>query len=66
MKEIKCPICGSQRFYLKETPEAYDAYEFEIQEQKPVFEDEAKELTPATKVYCCRCTWQGPWQILAA
>ena len=64
MKEIKCPICGSQRFFLKEAPEAYESYEFTLRGQEPVFEDEAGELTPTSQVYCCRCTWQGPWQSL--
>lgn len=65
MPEIKCPICGSRKFYLKESPEAYESYEFEIQGAEPVFLEEALELTPASQVYCCRCTWQGPWAELA-
>lgn len=66
MPEVKCPLCGSRQFYIKDQADTFSSYEFEIQGTAAVFADSPRELTPASQVYCCRCTWQGSWQELLA
>jgi hypothetical protein len=61
---MKCPVCGSQKFYVKDATDEYSTCEFELQEGLPVFEDEPQEVQPETETYCCRCSWHGRYETL--
>jgi len=62
--EMKCPICGSKQFYLKDPTDEYETYEFELDDGRPVFPAEPRELRPDTESFCRRCSWHGRWEEL--
>jgi hypothetical protein len=61
---IKCPVCGSQRFFVKDPDDDYDTHEFDLQEGQPVFADDPQEILPETETYCCRCSWHDRFKTL--
>jgi hypothetical protein len=61
---MKCPVCGSQRFFVKDPDDDYDTQEFDLQEGQPVFADEPQEILPETEIYCCRCSWHDRFKTL--
>ena len=61
---MKCPVCGSQKFYVKDPEDEYSTCEFELQAGKPVFEDAPQEMQPETETYCCRCSWHDQFKAL--
>lgn len=58
---MKCPVCGSQQFYLKDPDDEYETYEFEVESGRPVFATDHREMQPGTESFCRRCSWHGPW-----
>lgn len=60
----KCPVCGSTRFFLKDPADEYEAYEFTLEDGRPVFLTGDQELQPETESFCQRCSWHGPWREL--
>ena len=54
---MKCPKCGSQRFFVKDPEDEYDTHEFDLETGQPVFVEEPQEIQPETETYCCRCSW---------
>ncbi len=61
---MKCPTCGSQRFFVKDPEDDYDTHEFDLQEGQPMFADEPQEILPETETYCCRCSWHDRFKTL--
>ncbi len=67
MAKEKCPICGSQVFYLKDPEDEYEIYEFELKEGSARFLEEQDECPPLQQdshIYCNRCIWHGKLQNL--
>ncbi|MBM4288610.1 MAG: hypothetical protein FJ135_10790 [Deltaproteobacteria bacterium] len=61
---MKCPVCGSQNFFLKDPADEYETYEFRLEKDQPVFTAEPQEVLPETETYCNRCSWKGAFKLL--
>jgi hypothetical protein len=61
---MKCPVCGSQKFYVKDQEDEYDSHEFELKEGQAVFDDDPQEIQPETETFCCRCSWHDRFKAL--
>jgi hypothetical protein len=64
MDEMRCPICASQNFYVKDAEDEFELYDFEFKEGQIVFAVGVEvALVPAmtedTATYCSRCSWHG-------
>jgi hypothetical protein len=59
---MKCPLCGSKCFYVKDPDNAFEMYEFEIVDGKIVFQDvesDPPQIDEETEIYCNECAWHG-------
>jgi hypothetical protein len=65
---MKCPICGSHDFFVKDPEDAYETYEIAIKEGELSLCDPAEagelQLVPDTETYCDKCSWHGKLQEL--
>jgi hypothetical protein len=64
MSESKCPICGSNEFYVNDPVDEYETFELSIEKGEVVFSCECDELKRPdigkdTVIHCNLCTWQG-------
>ena len=69
MSEAKCPLCGSQRFYVKDPEDEYEIYEFDLNEGEVLFDPETNEEEPPaiveeTETYCNTCAWHDKFKAL--
>jgi hypothetical protein len=69
MSETKCPLCGSQRFYVRDPEDQYETYEFDLNEGKLIFDPETTETEPPqisaeTETYCNKCAWHDRFKTL--
>ena len=60
-----CPLCKSDKFYVKDPDDAYETHEFEWRDGRVFFEayensDQAPEITEKIEIFCRRCAWHGP------
>ncbi|MDL2275832.1 hypothetical protein LJC22_06880 [Desulfosarcina sp. OttesenSCG-928-G10] len=64
-----CPICGCDIFYVKSPDDAYEIFEFRVDDGKVVWltgdAEEMPEITPDTEVYCNICAWHGKFSDIA-
>ena len=56
---MKCPVCGSKRFFVRDQEDEYETHEFDLEDGQGVFASESKEIQPETETYCNRCSWHG-------
>lgn len=61
---MKCPVCGSKDFYVKNPDDAFEVHAFALEEGKVIFQDEgeaedAPDVGEATETYCDSCSWHG-------
>ena len=69
MSEIKCPTCGSRKFFVKDPDDEYETYEFECRGDR-IHPDAAAdgEDPPAidadTETFCDTCAWHGAFGTL--
>jgi hypothetical protein len=61
---MKCPICGSQKFFVKDPADEYEICEFELKGGQALFSAEPQEMLSETETYCNRCTWHGRFETL--
>ena len=65
---MKCPVCGSLNFFVKDPDDEYETYDFELKGDTAVFNPEAAdsspEVKPETEVFCERCSWHDKFQQL--
>ncbi|MDX1708446.1 MAG: hypothetical protein R3274_07590 [Desulfobacterales bacterium] len=59
---MKCPVCGSLSFFVKDPDDEYETYEFELKGEDVVFDPETTDSTSAevksdTEVFCDKCSW---------
>ncbi len=69
MSEKKCPRCDSQSFYVKDSEDAYEVFEFSVAGGEIVFTpDEDDSVTPVigeeTEAFCSRCSWHDKFRTL--
>lgn len=66
---MKCPVCGSLNFFVKDPDDEYGTFEFELKGEDVVFDLEAVEFDCAevksdTEVFCEKCSWHDRFQEL--
>ncbi|MGD2099747.1 MAG: hypothetical protein PVG35_19380 [Desulfobacterales bacterium] len=66
---MKCPVCGSLNFFVKDPDDAYETCEFELKGEDVVFDPDAAESDCAkvngdTEVFCEKCSWHDKFQEL--
>ena len=66
---MKCPVCGSLNFFVKDPDDEYETYEFELKGEEVVFdpgtgESERAEVKNDTEVFCEKCSWHDRFQEL--
>ena len=67
---VKCPLCGCEKFYIKDPDDEYETYEFELQDGKVAFGPDVDtsscpEVCHDTETYCEKCSWHGEFNELA-
>jgi hypothetical protein len=66
---MKCPVCGSLNFFVKDPDDEYETFEFELKDTTIVFNSEAEasgspEIKSDTEVFCEKCSWHAKFQEL--
>ena len=66
---MKCPICGSLNFFVKDPEDEFETYEFELKGEGVVFgadaaEADSVEVNGDTEVFCEKCSWHDRFQEL--
>jgi hypothetical protein len=61
---MACPICKSQKFYIKNPDDDFDIQTFEYQNEQlrfddPDMADTLSEQAARQEVFCQRCSWHG-------
>ena len=69
MSHSKCPVCGCQKFYIKDPDDEFETFEFQLKDKQVCFEpdvevDDAPEIGDDTETFCDKCTWRGKKQEL--
>ena len=69
MSQTKCPLCGSQRFYVRDPEDQYETYEFDLNEGKVIFDPETAgtelpQVSAETETYCNKCAWHDRFKTL--
>jgi hypothetical protein len=62
MANAKCPLCGCEKFYVKDPDDEYETYAFECRDGEVCFDPEAEACNPPTpgsdtETFCDRCAW---------
>jgi hypothetical protein len=69
MSQSKCPVCGCEKFYVKNPDDEYDIYGFECRDGEICFEEELEEeerpdIGDGTETFCSRCAWHDKFNAL--
>lgn len=61
---MKCPLCRSEEFYIKDSEDEFETYEFHVKEGKPLFHkmetgQGVPDLKEDIETYCDNCSWHG-------
>ena len=62
MANARCPLCGCEKFYVKDPDDEYELYTFECRDGEVCFDPEAAGCDPSlltadTETFCDRCAW---------
>jgi hypothetical protein len=66
---MKCPLCGSLKFFVKDPDDDYETFEFELKDDGVVFtpdaaESDSPEVKNDTEIFCDKCSWHDKFQEL--
>ena len=59
---MKCPTCGSTRFYAKDPDDEYEEYGFALKHGDVVPDPahaDAVDIIRQSEAFCERCAWHG-------
>jgi hypothetical protein len=61
---MKCPMCGGERFFMKDPDDPYETYPFEFIDGQLTFDPEVETDNPPkirddTETFCEKCVWHG-------
>ncbi|MCP4747408.1 MAG: hypothetical protein GY874_14895 [Desulfobacteraceae bacterium] len=62
---MSCPICKSKQFYVKDSVDEFETYEFTSKGGQIIFDgtvSNTPELTGENEIFCQRCSWHGPYK----
>lgn len=62
MKQLKCPDCGTQQFYVKDPEDQYNISDFSLKNGTIEYLDDEPEaeripVLEDTEVFCNQCAW---------
>ena len=60
----KCPVCGSQDFYVKDPADEYETYAFQCRDGQIVYGPPGQsqpQIENDTEAFCDRCSWHGEY-----
>jgi len=66
---MKCPLCGCEKFYVKDPDDEYETYEFELREGNVEFGPDVDasscpKVCDDTETYCDKCSWHSDFKEL--
>jgi hypothetical protein len=66
---MKCPLCQSETFFVKDPEDEYNYFKFtcsdgEIRFDSEVDASEVPEVHDKTEAYCINCAWHGRFDTL--
>ncbi len=66
---MKCPLCRSQQFYVKDPEDEYELYPFDCSSGSICFDPEvdlsrAPVIADETETFCNQCAWHGKYREL--
>ena len=66
---MKCPVCGSLKFFVKDPDDEYETHEFELKDDSVVFDSEAEDsgspdVKADTEIFCEKCAWHDKFEEL--
>lgn len=66
---MKCPLCQSEYFYIKDPEDEYTYFKFkcsegEIQFDSEVDASEVPDIRDESETYCINCAWHGQFDVL--
>ena len=66
---MKCPVCGSLNFFVKDPDDEYETFEFALKDATIVFNSDVDEsgipeVKDGTEVFCEKCSWHDKFQEL--
>ena len=66
---MKCPVCGSLNFFVKDPDDEYETHEFELKDDNAVFASEPEEsgspdVKADTEIFCEKCSWHDKFEEL--
>lgn len=69
METAQCPLCGCERFYVKDPQDEYETYTFECRDGAVCFDPEITDGEPPpvdsnTEAFCDRCAWHDRFDAL--
>lgn len=69
MADSTCPICGCERFYVKDPEDEFECYEFECRQGEICFAPEvdphaAPAIEAQTETFCNKCSWHDAFERL--
>ena len=58
---MSCPVCGSQRFFIKDPDDEFETYPFKYAKDGIVFDEADPEDLDLDqqKAFCDQCAWHG-------
>ena len=64
---MKCPLCGCEKFFVKDPGDEYETYAFDLQAGEVEFDSDADasdcpEIGDDTETYCDKCSWHGKFK----
>jgi len=66
---MKCPVCRSQKFYVRDPEDEYEIYSFNCREESVCFDTDvdtskAPVISSDTETFCNQCAWHGKFGTL--
>jgi hypothetical protein len=66
---MKCPVCGSLNFFIKDPDDEFEIHEFELKDNSVVFDSEAEnsgrpDVKADTEIFCEKCSWHDKFDEL--
>jgi hypothetical protein len=66
---MKCPLCRSEDFYVKDPEDAYETHSFHCSDGSIRFDPDVDisivpPIEAETETFCSQCAWHGKYQEL--
>ena len=66
---MKCPMCGCEKFYVKDSDDEYEIYEFKCPDGEICFDPNVDESSAPlvkneTETFCNKCAWHDKFEKL--